>query len=370
MSDKALPDELRSVLLSHSFDAPAPADTIARTLAQTVEADREEGARGPGGRSWWRPALGALVAAAVVGVLAVGGTELVVAARRGPATGSSAAAVPASGQAGSDSRPDLAPAQGIGPDLVIPSSGAPLRVVPNNLSCATGPGAKAVTTLAAAVQLGGGTDEVLAAQCTDATGLRATAQVYTVDEAAGTAAIRATVLRQSDGISVVSLTGGVNQFTVRYLRLATANTAESLEQRTFRTTDGGLSYASPAASIIAPACSSSGLAARLEKGPIEGSSLLSVTNRGPAPCELNGYPTTPGVTRTLGRIDGNGLVPMVVLRPGQAARAEFGPPSRTPCPTRLGPPEITLPTGEQLHAVEVQVAFGCPGTVQPFRGGS
>ena len=87
MSKKTLPDELRSVLLAHSLDAPDPDSTVDRILAadrgRTGRADRV----GPdriASRRWWTSSQ--LLGAAVVIALLVLGVRRLLAARRGSPT--------------------------------------------------------------------------------------------------------------------------------------------------------------------------------------------------------------------------------------------------------------------------------------------
>jgi hypothetical protein len=76
MSNKPLTDELRSVLLAHSFDAPEPASTIESILAQTTEADADQ-SRGRASSVLasvrrLRPLAAALATVAAVAVIAAG----------------------------------------------------------------------------------------------------------------------------------------------------------------------------------------------------------------------------------------------------------------------------------------------------------
>src|SRR6185437_13088462 len=78
MSKKTLPDELRSVLLAHSLDAPEPDNTVEQILAATVgtaAASSTASISSPASpsRRWWtsNQLLGAAVVVALL-VLGVG----------------------------------------------------------------------------------------------------------------------------------------------------------------------------------------------------------------------------------------------------------------------------------------------------------
>jgi hypothetical protein len=99
MSKRTLTDELQSVLLAHSFDAPEPSTSIEQVLARTVDAERPADTHR---RGWWPPStklLGIAAAVALVVLGAVGVTAL----RNHPTTTSTAdskAAAPALGSVG------------------------------------------------------------------------------------------------------------------------------------------------------------------------------------------------------------------------------------------------------------------------------
>src|SRR5690348_9248278 len=76
MSKKTLPDELRSVLLAHSLDAPEPDSTVEQILAATVGTPAASGPVSTS-RRWWtsNQLLGAAVVVALL-VLGAGAYSL------------------------------------------------------------------------------------------------------------------------------------------------------------------------------------------------------------------------------------------------------------------------------------------------------
>ena len=207
MSDRTLPDELRSVLLEHSFDAPDPDDTIARTLADTIETDRI--AERPD-RPWWRSGAVAWwlrpwsASAPLAGRWSSRPPTTVIPparVRRPSRTRGRPLKVAAASATSRWARPSDTECRGSAP-------ANPAFLVPTNLSCAATPGGRTVIVFGVPVKLSGVTDQVASAQCSDATGQRNSAQVYTMRTVGGRSTIEATVLRQSDAISVESITGG------------------------------------------------------------------------------------------------------------------------------------------------------------------
>jgi len=361
MSRNSLPDELRSVLLQHSFDAPDADDTITRILADTVS--QQLAGRRPNHRQ-----LAAGLTAAAVIVLGLGGVGIAklhhdAGSASSASRGSVNSPAPAFGSQDHNNKGmNLAPLPG-GQGL---ASGSTSIVVPDNLSCATTPGGKRLYTQLDDIRLNGQTDQVVAAQCVSANGVRTSSQVYVVAEVSGIRTIRATVIPQSAGISVVSLAGGSDQFSVEYLRLATAGAPESLQRQTFRTTDGGASYQGSATETVAQACRAKILAASLA-GEAGGRYRLQVRNSSGSACVLTGYPSLAGGTQTLrGPAGGTRaeLVPVLTLAPGAVATAAAEPLApHQPCPAVAKP--VRLPDGSALSA-----GAPCVGQVHPFVAGS
>lgn len=358
MTDRTLADELRSVLLDRSFDAPDPDDTVTRILAETIELDEPV----PSGRPWWRPTGGVLAAAAVVAALVLGGAGAV-ALNRNSTSGKaqSSAAEPANDSAGKASGSVMGPAQAAAPNEAG-SSGVQMFNLPANLSCADVPGDKVAITQFDSFTVNGVTRQVVSARCADPTGQRTTSQVYTVADVNGRATIETTVLSQTDAVSVISLTGGVNGFTVRYLQLAQGDSVEAVEQRTFRTADGGKTYPDVDTKLIASACTAADL--RTSIAPEVESAVVRIINTSNQPCEVTGYPSRPaGTHRPLSE---GQLVPVVVLQPGEAASTTMVPANPSPpCPSSFDV-GFALPSGAVLTGVTLPKLIGCVPTVYPF----
>jgi hypothetical protein len=113
MSKRTLTDELQSVLLAHSFDAPEPSTCIDRVLARTVDAERPADTHR---RDWWPPSTKLLAIAAAVAVVTLGAVG-VTSLRNHPTTTSTAdskAAAPQGsvGGASGEQAPNYAAATG------------------------------------------------------------------------------------------------------------------------------------------------------------------------------------------------------------------------------------------------------------------
>jgi hypothetical protein len=99
MSKRTLTDELQSVLLAHSFDAPEPSTSIDRVLARTVDAERPADTNR---RGWWPPSTKLLGIAAAVALVSLGavGVKALSDHTTTTSTADSKAAAPAVGSVG------------------------------------------------------------------------------------------------------------------------------------------------------------------------------------------------------------------------------------------------------------------------------
>lgn len=373
MSKRTLSDELQSVLLARSFDAPDAEDTIARTLAQTV--DKAALVRATR-RRWW-PSGGLLTGAAVL-ILAVGaGAGFVKLAQdNGGSASSSGMKVPARDAAGSATAgygvadPSRGSNQQQAPraaqDGPFSTGASSAGIVPFNLDCPhSGSGSSGTFSFDKQVDVGGERDLVVAGQCLTASGLRSASSVYT----SSNGQIRATIIQQSDGLSVQSISTGPSTVTIRALQLPTSSMPESLQEQVYRTTDGGQSYLLQSNIELAPACRPADLSAEVVTG--DGSSaVLQVRNTSLNSCVISGYPG-PRNTSLRGPNGGAAadLVPIVLLNPGETASASIDQPARSvPCPS--APPALFLPTGAELTSIAFHASVNCQPVLHAYVAGS
>ena len=182
------------------------------------------------------------------------------------------------------------------------------------------------------------------------------------------------VIRQSDGYSVQNITTGPAQVTVEFLRLGTPRTPATLEQKTYRTSDGGFSYQATNSVILAQTCDPARLGSAVVAGLTNGTAILQVTNTAAASCVLSGYPKVGTSTVALRGAAGgttDALVPIVLLRTGQTASAGIDQPVHSvPCPSNPTPSVIALPDGAELTGTSWRTSVNCQPVVHPFVAGA
>jgi hypothetical protein len=405
MSKKTLTDELQSVLLAHSFEAPEPASTIANILAATSAAGAIEGTEAAGtatpGSSQpvarrlaavarRRPSLAVLVgAAAAVAVLAVGITVV-----NGQRDGNSTKSTAASGVGSADSSvtaPSSRPLAGQLGQSDVPAAGAaggsgrppnssPTVPLPT-ITCLAGQFGTvyvggALTIAATAEKLG-----ISNGFCVTPGGVRAGSEVLVYREAGDSVMPVATLIRPAQQLDVDYLSVSGESVTVtasvhrpQAVLGATRPVASgSVVAITFVTKDNGQTFAVAApATLVALPCARDDLTVSVNSEGTGGPSRVQFLNASTAPCAIEGYP---GVRPQRGSTllpealhtmvgSGGGVTkvpapPIVVLAPGDTASAiiDAADPSAAPCaqpPDRL---DISLPATGRV-------------AVLPFAGGA
>ena len=401
---KTLTDELRSVLLSHSMDAPEPDETVDWILAQTVEAEPESV-----GPRWlqWRPSGQAWVAAAVVALLVLAGAGVnELRKNNGASSGSSTAASvagPTSARANTGSSAAASSAaRGVAPnDLAEPDSsasgdasklplqdtrtGSPSGTPPLNgtgLNCATIPGGHLVSGSTVSYQVGSGTRYAYEYSCVGTNGARSTSEVQTFERVDGTLRYVDTALGSTDGYQVSDLTDAPTGFDINAIAVAGPRLGSIVTLHVFSAPNKS-EVLTP--DVQATACRPGDLTAEVDSGmdSIVNSkvvpttySVVAVKNKTTMPCALSGYPTlavagaTPSgsvVPHTLSGPNGGvteaRVVPIINLEPGGVASAVIETPVAS-ARCSMAPFSVALPNGEPLIA-KTGLPL-CDVTVHPF----
>ncbi|HEY2042218.1 MAG TPA: DUF4232 domain-containing protein [Jatrophihabitans sp.] len=411
MSKKTLTDELQSVLLSHSFDAPEPAVSIDKILNATMRgeasaqpvADASEVAatnarHKTGLRRHLTPTVigvAATVAALVVGVAVLNGTRHDTGNGTTKSASSAGADAPMAGAGqGTVAAPRMSRGSaGVGADTPpVPTSKCPV----GQRSSATAaplnsPDSSAPTS-------------VVTAECLLPSGERTGSEVSVYRTVAGQAQLVAPLIRRTDQLDVdyVALDG--NQIKIQGVShkpgLAGVPVGSIVDVR-FATTKGRTFIrTNPTDSVVALPCTTSDLKVSVTKGPaatVQGqqvdSAIISLQNTTVNPCALEGYPTVvplgPGLKPTpanttlhgaLGGVTRSTEVPIVQLTPNGLASAmlEAGAADTsngsTSCSAATGL-RIGLPGPAGLTKASELGTFGfrigtCDLQVHPFVGGT
>lgn len=397
MTRRTLPDELRSVLLSHSMDAPEPDGSIERVLAETVGIVPESAAAtdAPAGATGrpasplrrvlgWRPS-GQLLAAAVlvaVVVLAAAGINTV-----GRQSGNRAASTAGSAQpadrpiAGPQSELSGQPKPNVQPMVPSTSTGAlPSPPLPAELGCASLPAGRAQVGATALLTPTGATGAVFVYEfrCVGANGQRSASEVQAFAMAGGALRRLATVLPVAANRHVDYLSGTTDQLTIQASDPSTGEVGST----SYRIADAGRTFSIVGSRLVARGCQRADLTARvIAIDGLAGSQhhVLQLTNKSSSPCALEGFPklvagsggnqSGPGLDHTLngpaGGVLGASVPPIVVLIPGGTAGAilEYGSTHPNCAPTsQLA---VTLPTGVSLGAVPATLSV-CGMFVHPL----
>jgi hypothetical protein len=381
MSKRTLPDELRSVLRSHSLDAPDPDETVERILADTVASGSR--AATPAGHGRWRPSVSLIGAVASVALL-VAGVAAIRAANDSDSNKASSGSAAMATQPGGDAlsgpgylNNGAKAAQGYGE----PSTQPPL---PTDLNCPSSvPGSKVVTGAHTSFRAGAKTVFVFEFYCLAANGQRGGSQIEAFQQAGNQLHYLSTSIEAQSNSHLQSMTGGVDSVTLTGTS-GDGRPRGNLVSLRMTTKDGGLTF-DGATHLIAAACQAKDLTAKVltveqvsatDGHIVPGHFVLQLTNHSTAPCALEGYPTLvgardgtvvgPSLLATL-RGPAGGLKaavpPIIELAPGSTAGAiiEAGlvHPSCAPTPqlsvklangVALGPVQVTLSgCGEQVH---------------------
>ncbi|MGI8666952.1 MAG: DUF4232 domain-containing protein [Jatrophihabitans sp.] len=402
MSKKTLPDELRSVLLSHSLDAPDPDSTVDQILAETIaagsaaagRADHTDRAGRAGRRPRRRPSGQLLVAAASVAVLvlAAAGVRAVSHGRSGQATTGSAnsATQPAAGSAKQPlQRNTGGPQSAAGPDIELLKP--PL---PANLNCSSLPGGQATvgqrTTFR--VSATGELRYVYEFLCVGTNGLRGPSEIQAFQLVNGQLRYLSTLIGADKGAHLEYLSGVTDGVTAQGIGGSDApDTLPSGDVISLKlvSTDGGLSFSSDGAHLVAPACQRSDLTVTVRtvqpvsavngRAAVPAHRLLQLTNHTVKPCALEGYPNlvarsaraTGGsplghtLSGPAGGLTSAAIPPIVVLIPGGTAGAILEYASVHPSCAPTDQLAVTLANGVSLGTVTA-VLSACGLDVHPL----
>lgn len=394
MSTKTLTDELRSVLLYHSLEAPQPNATVDRILADTVGPVLVPGAGVPAGEpATARPARTAqLVAAAVVALLlfTVAGINSV-RNRNAARTATEANAV---SRAGQDAAYPSSPGSAAGGGLAIPgtsdSSGGKLAPpsppdYAGKLDCSTIPGGRLVTGQWDDYTLSDGRVGYLYEfLCVGSDGQRSASEIQVFQQAGGKLRYQQTLLRPESDQHLDFMTGGAN--TVRIQASVYESPLGGVPGEVVSTT-WDLSAADPGDGYtftVAEPCRRRDLAVTVSAvaGAATPSWRLSLRNGTDTACALEGYPriraqrgdttlTTAAHTLsgTIGGLTKSPVPPIVVLSPGATAAAiiEQSAVSAAGSCQRSDRLAVTLPNGVSLGQVPAELS-GCGLAVHPLIG--
>jgi hypothetical protein len=239
MSKRTLPDELRSVLLSHSLDAPDPEETVERVLAGTVAGGSRAAA--PVGHRRWRPSVSLIGAAASVALLVAGVAAIRAANDSGSNNASSGSAATAT-QPGGDapSGPGYLnngpkAAQGYGE----PTTQPPL---PTGLNCPSSvPGSKLVTGAHTSFRAGARTVFVFEFYCLAANGQRGGSQIEAFQQAGSQLRYLSTLIEAKKNSYLQEMVGGIDSVTLTGTSGDNQPSGDLLSLR-MTTKDGGLTF--------------------------------------------------------------------------------------------------------------------------------
>ncbi|MDQ2836686.1 MAG: DUF4232 domain-containing protein [Actinomycetota bacterium] len=391
MSKKTLPDELRSVLLAHSLDAPDPDETVERILADTVAANQASPVRG---RRRWRPSGQLLGAAAVIAVVLLGAAGINAArkgngAEHGSAASNAQAGQPANGAArqpalsASPKRPGIVPLPGTGNTPAAPPA-------PSNLGCTAIAGGHPVTGAHVSFPLSstGELRYVYEFYCVGTNGQRTASELQVFQPAGDGLRYLSTLVPASKQGHLDYLSAEPDGVTVQGADDSPGVAPGAVVKIQYTTADGGQTFASNG-KLVAAGCTRNDLSVTvLTVEPVNASSgkatspahqVLQLTNRSSGPCALEGFPNLvaaaggnqlgPVLAHTLsgpaGGVTKAAVPPIVVLIPGGTAGAiiEFGSvhPSCAPTDSLV----VSLPTGVSLGKVAARLS-ACGLEVHPL----
>lgn len=384
MSKRTLADEVRSVLLAHSLDAPDPQPTVDRILADTTD----QAGSGPTGqpavpiaaRRRWRPS-GQLLGAAAVIALVVLGAAGINSLRHGsgqnsgaansaarPAAGNADAGQPQSSQSPRSSqslkRPNVATAPGFAANPPAPTD-LGCASIPNGLVTV---GAHTTFTLSTT----GETRSVYEFYCVGSNGRRGASEVQVFGVQDGKLSYLSTLVPVSGAGHLDYLSSIPDGVTVQGTDNSAGDRPGDLISVNYTTKDGGRTFTS-VGKIVAKACQQADLTVRVvtADGGVTGQhQVLQLTNHTVYPCALEGFPElvatldgrpvgsiSPALSGPSGGVTKAKVAPIVNLIPGGTAGAiiEYATVHPTCAPgNRLS---VTLPTGVSLGSV--------PATLSP-----
>jgi hypothetical protein len=399
VSKKTLTDELQSVLLDHSFDAPEPTPTIDKILLATVgSAAAGSAGADPNARrsrrlrpTRWRPTTALVGIAASVAALVIG-AAIVNTARHGTTADTAA----------KNASPAIAQASGgpIAPDAR--SNGAPREnFVPGRTpACPAGQSRVPTVTpydqqnLAAPIT-------IVTTDCLLGTGLRTGSEV-SVYRGTGADALVANLITRAERLDVdyISVVGNrIRIQAVSHDPTTSGVPVGSIVSIDFATADSGNTFsgAGGAMKVVAKPCTGSTMKLSVIAGKIGSvgnghrtSAILAFENTGVLPCAMEGYPTiaplgagpsrpSSGPVRTtlrgpLGGLSRSPAAPIIQLTPGGTASALIeatdgaNVDGARSCPTATGF-LVGLPAAGTVGTVAYRMPL-CDAQIHPLVAGS
>jgi uncharacterized protein DUF4232 len=378
MSAKTLTDELRSVLLYHSLEAPQPNATVDRILNDTVGAAAAQGATAAGSassttRRTRRLPVQQLVAASVIAVLLLAAAGINTLRNRTTARTADNAAggsVPLPG-ASSNSLGKAVPAN-------------PPKYAGTALDCSKIPDGHLTTGKSDQYLLSNGQRGYLYEfLCVGANGQRSASEIQMFEQTGNQLQYRRTLLRAAADQHVDFLTAGAD--TVR-IQASVQNTASGRVRGEVISTAWDLSEAQPGdghSFTVAAPCEPKDLIVTVVgvPGAAAPSWRLALRNRTAIACALEGYPqvraqaaravSTTGMqtlSGTVGGITKAAVPPIIVLSPDATASAilEQSAATAAACP-RSSRLTVTLPDGVPLGLLPADLST-CGLVVHPLVG--
>lgn len=398
MTKRTLTDELRSVLLSHSLDAPEPDDAVTRILASTTGGlspapgpllpPAGTGVPPTGRRRWW-PSGQLLAAACVVTVIVLAAAGINTARHRSEAPTSASAAQGSVASAQSGGGPRLSQRPG-GPMLVPqasdghrPAPASPPSYFGSALNCSALPDGRLATRAWDDLQLSntGQQRYVYEFLCVGSNGQRSASEVQMFEVAGGKLRYVMTLLHAAADEHLDFLTATTDSVRIQYSvnRSSSGAPAGAVESMAWQFSDpnGGKGMGA----LVAEACLRKDLAATVLPAPGNPASWrLVLHNRTGAACALEGFPAVVPM-RNGTALDGsaahtlNGpaggvrkdlVPPIIVLSPGATAAAVVESSATASCPSS-DELAVQLPNGVALGRLRAAVP-ACGLVVHPLVG--
>ncbi|HEX4728776.1 MAG TPA: DUF4232 domain-containing protein [Jatrophihabitans sp.] len=380
MSKKTLPDELRSVLLAHSLDAPEPGTTVDRILAATVGGVAVDGTVT---KRWWMSNQ-LLAAAVVIGllVLGVGGYTLhnLGGPQRAASNTAGGANAPVNGSAG-------LPSTGLGQlgknnqNQQLP---VPVPTPPTDLPCTSIPGGHPVVGAHTSFTLTstGESRYVYEFLCIGTNGTRSASELQVFQPApGGRLSYLSTMVPVGKDGHLEYLSAVPNGVRVQGTDQSAGPRPGDVVSVTYTTADGGRSFTSTG-KLVAKACQKTDLSARVvtADGGVTGRhQVLQLTNLTVNPCGLEGYPSlvalvngapsgpmlNPTLSGPAGGVTSAKVPPIVVLIPGGTAAAIIELGSAHPTCASANQVLVGLPNGPSLGTIPADLST-CGLDVHPL----
>jgi hypothetical protein len=383
MSKKTLPDELRSVLLAHSLDAPEPDSTVDLILAATVGGAAGDQAKP---QRWWISHQ-LLAAAAVIAllVLGVGGYALHNRNTEQRAASDSAGLANGANQPANGSV--VQPSTGLGQlgknnqnqQLTVPGP-----TPPTDLPCTSIPGGHPVVGAHTSFTLTstGESRYVYEFLCVGTNGTRSASELQVFQPGPGgrLSYLSTLIPLEKDG-HLEYLQAMPNGVRVQGTDQSPGDRPGDVVSISYTTADGGKSFTS-SGKLVAAACQKADLSARVvtTDGGVTGHhQVLQLTNLTVNPCGLEGYPNlvalvngvpsgpvlNPTLNGPAGGVTTGQVPPIVVLIPGGTAGAIIELGSAHPTCASASQVSVQLPGGVSLGSIPADLST-CGLDVHPL----